>query len=325
MARANIDCASDPSKEHRTESALDIDAAVRAATFAFLDHQTTVHGEVLPRGLLAEGFQFEGRRVPLIGPQGIFKPAILPDMPLSITTTPEIEGKDRPYRDEMGPDGLLRYSYRGTDPGHRDNVGVRLAMQRRAPLIYLWGVIAGRYMPVWPVFVVQDDPARLTFSVAVDDSRIFSGVDEPDMTGVAEARRAYVTTLTLRRMHQQGFSHRVLRAYREACAVCRLRHRELLEACHILPDGHPRGEPIVPNGIALCRLHHAAYDRNILGIRPDLKIVIRTDVLHEIDGPMLRHGLQGFEGCTIQVPSRAGLRPKPEFLAERFETFRHAS
>lgn len=304
---------------------MDIDAAVRAATFAFLEEQTTIHGEVLPRGLLAEGLQFEGRRVPLMGPQGIFKPAILPDMPLSITTVPEIEGRDRPYHDEIGPDGLLRYRYRGNDPGHRDNVGLRLAMRRGAPLVYLWGVVAGRYMPVWPVFVVHDDPALLTFAVAVDDSRVISTVEEADVSSVAEGRRAYVTTITLRRMHQQGFRHRVLKAYRETCAVCRLRHRELLEASHILPDGHPLGEPTVPNGIALCKLHHAAYDRNILGIRPDLRITIRADVLHETDGPMLRHGLQGFEGATIRVPSTVGLRPNPEYLAERFEIFRRAS
>jgi hypothetical protein len=59
----------------------------------------------------------------------------------------------------------------------------------------------------------------------------------------------------------------VLRAYRDCCAVCRLRHEELLDAAHILPDGHPRGEPVVRNGLALCKLHHAAFDRHILGIR----------------------------------------------------------
>src|SRR5919197_4456221 len=48
----------------------------------------------------------------------------------------------------------------------------------------------------------------------------------------------------------------VLRAYRERCAICRLRREELLDTAHILADGHPRGAPIVPNGLALCTLHH---------------------------------------------------------------------
>jgi putative restriction endonuclease len=48
----------------------------------------------------------------------------------------------------------------------------------------------------------------------------------------------------------------------------------------------------VPNGLSLCSLHHAAFDRNILGITPDLLVDIRSDILEEIDGPVLVHGLQ---------------------------------
>jgi len=64
-----------------------------------------------------------------------------------------------------------------------------------------------------------------------------------------EARRAYVTVVTQRRVHQQSFRERMLQAYQTQCAICRRRHDELLDAAHILPDGHPRGDPIVPNGL----------------------------------------------------------------------------
>ncbi|HEV8609903.1 MAG TPA: HNH endonuclease [Thermoanaerobaculia bacterium] len=121
-----------------------------------------------------------------------------------------------------------------------------------------------------------------------------------------------------------AFRQRVLRAYRERCAVCRLTHRELLDAAHILPDEHPKGEPIVSNGLALCKLHHAAFDSYILGVRPDLTVEIRLDVLHEGDGPMLRHGLQGFQGSRIIVPSSMMQRPKSDFLAERYDLFKKA-
>jgi putative restriction endonuclease len=247
---------------------LDHDRRVRLAAFDFLTRQVQLYGEVLPRSILAEGFQFEGYRVPLLGPQGIFKPRILPEMPLTITTVPVIEGQPPPYQDAIGDTGLLIYRYRGTDPGHRDNVGLRTAMLRHVPLIYLFGTVPGQYMPVWPVYIVGDDPAELAFSVAVDDQQI-ARMQQPEQELVAEARRAYITTLTRRRLHQQTFRLRVLRAYRESCAICRLRHDELLEAAHILPDTHPLGEPTVSNGLALCKLHHAAFDRPILGIRPD--------------------------------------------------------
>jgi putative restriction endonuclease len=306
-------------------SGADLDTRVRTQAFQFLTEQTRLHGEVVPRDLLERGFDFEGRRVPLIGPQGIFKPALLAEMPISITTVPVREGEARPYDDGVGPDGFLRYRYRGTDPGHRDNQGLRLAMGRGVPLIYLYGVTPGRYMPVWPVYIVRDHPAELSFSVAVDAPYmpVMSNF-KPDPNSL-EARRAYITVLTQQRLHQQGFRERVLRAYREQCAICRLRHDELLDAAHILPDSHPKGEPIVPNGLALCALHHAAFDRNILGIRPDFIVEVRMDILREKDGPMLLHGLQGFQGKTIRRPSSRALWPRADFLAERYEEFRQAS
>jgi putative restriction endonuclease len=73
-------------------------------------------------------------------------PAILPEVPLTIRTAPADEGRARPYADEMDSEGRLRYRYRGTDPRHPDNVGLRRAMQRRLPLIYLFGVIPGQYI-----------------------------------------------------------------------------------------------------------------------------------------------------------------------------------
>jgi putative restriction endonuclease len=131
------------------------------------------------------------------------------------------------------------------------------------------------------------------------------------------ARRQYVTAVVRQRLHQHGFRERVLRAYQQCCAICRLRHDELLEAAHILPDIHPFGEPVVPNGLALCKLHHVAFDANIIGVTPDPEVTVRLDVLQEIDGPMLQHGLQGFQGRRIHVPRADDLKPNSDFLAER--------
>lgn len=256
-------------------SEADLDRQVRLAAFEFLAQQTQLHGEVLPRKILEIGFTLGGKRVPLIGPQGIFKPAILSGIPLSITTVPVVRDSPRPYNDEVGQDGLLRYRYRGTDPRHSDNAGLRRAMERGSPLIYLYGVVPGQYMPVWPVYIAADDPASLTFSVAMDDAQaaLHGASLTSDFTDTAlNARRQYITTTIRQRLHQRSFRERVLQAYQERCAICQLRHQELLEAAHILPDGHPKGEPIIPNGLALCKLHHAAFDKNILGIRPDLVI-----------------------------------------------------
>jgi putative restriction endonuclease len=302
-----------------------IDAAVRAQAFEFLQEQSAIHGDALPRDILVQGFSFRGTRVPLMGPQGIFKPAVLPDIPLSITTAPIVEGKPRPYEDEMGTGGLIKYKYRGMDPQHRENVGLRLAMQRQVPLVYFYGLVPGQYTAEWPVFIVGDDPNSLSFTVAVDDKKELRAGRVQLGDQVAEGRRLYVTAQVQQRLHQRSFRDRVLRAYRYHCSICRLRHTELLDAAHILPDGHPKGEPWVSNGLALCKLHHAAFDSNILGIRPDLVVEIRKDILAEVDGPMLAHGLQERHNQKLLVvPAHHDLRPREDFLEERYEGFRKA-
>lgn len=293
------------------------DIDIRRAAFAWLAEQMELHGQVLSRELLSAGFLYEEERIPLVSPQGIFKPRQM-TLPLSITTV-----ADGPYKDAFGP-SFLRYQYRGTDPNHRDNAGLRELIRRREPLIYFHALIKGKYLAVWPVFVVGDDPTSLTFSVAVDDALALKAhVDMSHVAedAIAEIRRGYITAVVKRRIHQAAFRERVIDAYREQCALCCLKHDELLDAAHILPDADPDGDPVVPNGIALCKLHHAAFDRFFLSVRPDYTIEIRRDVLNETDGPMLRHGLQGMHGQRIQLPVSMALRPSLELLEQRHRRF----
>jgi putative restriction endonuclease len=176
-------------------------------------------------------------------------------------------------------------------------------------------------MAQWPVYVVDDEPADLSVTVAFDDPLALApGPWDPR----DEARRRYVTRLARQRLHQAAFRERVLLAYRRTCSMCRLRHEELLDPAHILPDTHPLGLPTVSNGLALCKLHHAAFDVNIVGVRPDLVLEVRHDVLAEIDGPMLQHGLQGLQGSRLVVPHAVTNRPNPSSLEERYELFRQA-
>lgn len=295
-------------------------------TFGLLDRLRMESGGPIGWKALSRGFDFEGRRVPLVGPQGIFKPWVLREVPLSILTVPIEEGQPRPYEDEIGDDGSILYRLRGTDPEHHNNVWLRRAMLRRVPLVYFHGIREGLYSAAYPAFVTDEVPDQLAFRVEIDDVR-FAMEHQP--AGVAEAqedgRRRYVTTVACRRIHQEGFRARVLSAYSGSCAVCLLRHSELLDAAHILSDRHEKGLPLVSNGLSLCKIHHAAFDLNILGIRPDLVVEIREDILLEKDGPMLKHGLQDRHGKRLmKVPSRADKRPNTEHLEERYEQFRMA-
>lgn len=298
------------------------DKRVRLAAFRWLEEQVAVHGDVLPRTLLQHGFEIDGERVALISQPGIFKPKVLAEVPLSITTT--VHG---PYDDQMSPDGLMLYRYRGTNPEHADNAGLRKAMFEGTPLVYFHGVVPGKYVAIWPVFVVGDDRDGLMFSVAVDDHVYIDAYARATSDGTVAAepgdagRRKYVTSLVRQRLHQRGFRERVLEAYKRQCALCRLRHAELLDAAHIIPDGEPGGEPVVENGIALCKLHHAAFDGFFLGIRPDYVVEVRGDILEEQDGPMLLHGLQELHGSKILLPRSSKRRPSQDRLEVRYDRF----
>lgn len=114
-------------------------------------------------------------------------------------------------------------------------------------------------------------------------------------------------------------------AYAERCAICPLGHAQLLDAAHIIPDRDVRGTPTISNGISLCKIHHTAFDANIIGIRPDYVVQVSQPLLDEVDGPMLRHGLQAFHDRRLrELPRRRADRPDGERLEERYEEFLRA-
>jgi putative restriction endonuclease len=293
------------------------DQLIRIAAFHYLDRLRATHGEVFAWRDLQKGFEFDGTRIPLIGAAGIWKPQALTE-PISITTS----HRD-PYGDELGPDGFLSYRYQGSEARAYDNEGLRRAMNLGLPLVYFEGVARGSYAAYWPVVIVADDPATKTFTVACEDVDLMQPGLAP--TIVDDVRRRYVTRLAMQRLHQAKFRQQVLIAYRRSCSVCHLRHEELLDAAHIVGDRHERGDPVVPNGLALCKIHHAAFDANILGVRPDYVVEIRSDVLAEIDGPMLKYGLQASHGERLLVPKSTAEQPDPERLEIRYDEFRRAS
>ncbi|MFZ5869883.1 MAG: HNH endonuclease [Actinomycetota bacterium] len=123
------------------------------------------------------------------------------------------------------------------------------------------------------------------------------------------------------RLHQPEFRGRVIRAYATRCAICSLRHGELLDAAHITADSEAGGLPVVSNGLSLCKIHHSAYDARLLGISPDYTVHIDRDLLVEVDGPMLEHGIQAMHGRRLLLPGRAADWPDRDRLAARFESF----
>jgi putative restriction endonuclease len=300
----------------------DVDESIRAAAFNYVRRLQDLGGDrVLFRDL--DTFEFGGERVPLIQrPRGI---RVIPGMEaaLTILTTFRADPTDRPYEDAEGPDGYLRYKWMGTDSEARDNRALRAAMIHDRPLIWFFGVASGEYAAVLPVYVVGEESEQQQFVVAIDESMREQWTEAFDHPVDLALRREYATAQVRRRVHQRVFRGRVLSAYGSQCALCRLRHRPLLDAAHIREDRNG-GEPIVPNGVAMCAIHHRAFDNTLLGIRPDYTVEIRSDVLAEEDGPTLKHALQGLHLSTITLPRNRPSWPRPDLLEERFELFRAA-
>lgn len=257
---------------------------------------------------------------------GIWKPRQL-EAALSITTTYSPPGSKRPYEDAIHSDGRIRYKWRQSKSEEKrkddrdlpDNRALREAMRLRKPLIWFHGVGRGLYQAIFPVFLVAEEPEMQQFVVATDGTQ-----DVPVATAsvAEEALRRYVERSTLARVHQPVFRSMVMRAYETRCAVCELKHGELLDAAHIVPDSHAEGIAAVTNGLALCKIHHSAFDARILGIDPDYTVHIRRDLLDEIDGPMLRYGLQERHGQKLMaVPRARRERPDRRRLESSFERF----
>lgn len=301
---------------------MDTDLSIRLAAFNWLNQQSQFYNDVIPREKLQEGFIYNDQRISLISPQGIFKPKIM-EFPLTIATSP-----NSPYDDKLDDDTkLLKYRYRGTNPNHRDNIGLREVFKRKLPLIYLMGITPGKYMAVWPVYIVADEPGNLCFKLVLEDIAEIQRKEDYtfEVADSADGRRAYMTSIVKVRLHQKSFRERVLDAYSSQCSLCKLKHRELLDAAHIIPDEHPEGEPVISNGISLCKLHHAAFDNLFLGITPDYTIKVHKKILEEEDGPMLQHGLKGLNDSKIILPKHENEWPDRDHLDWRYKKFLKAS
>ncbi len=292
---------------------LAVESALRVAIMDWVRERAEANGGFLHRQELLD-YRVGDRDLPLIDySRGIRNPAGFSST-LSI-----VSAANGPYDDVESDDGLLHYAYRKGDPWTGDNRKLREAMTTGQPLILFRKEVANYYTPVMPVYVVDDYPEERSFIIALDEAFRFMG----DVRLLAEPQRAYAVRLAKQRLHQPAFRTRVLLAYATRCAVCILRHGSLLDAAHIVPDGNddPPGLPTTPNGLAMCKIHHAAYDQNMLGVSADYRVAINRELLAEVDGPMLQHGLQEMHGRVLTLPARRVDRPDRDRLAWRWERF----
>ena len=297
------------------------DDQIRAAAFEHIRSLIDTRGHLASVDL-ASGFVFQGERIPLVNPQrGIFKPRQMQYL-LSIRTVFPRSGRKIWYDDQRRVHGQIydgeetvEYAFMGNNPDAADNRWLREAMEMQKTLIYFLGVSPGNYQAFIPTFVTGWDARSLRANISF-------GIPGEDEMPDSAAERRYALREVKQRLHQASFRDAVITAYNGRCALSNLPEPMLLDAAHIIGDKDREfGQPIVPNGIPLSKIHHAAFDSHLIGIDPDFRIHVSKRLLDLKDGPMLE-AMKQLHHRQIHLPSRKGDYPDRSRLERRFQEFR---
>lgn len=145
------------------------------------------------------------------------------------------------------------------------------------------------------------------------------GEDAPEVS----ARSAHQYRLAkIRGASGRKFSDEVREAYKNRCAFCGAKFggiegiRSGIDAAHVLAWSK-HDLDIVQNGIALCKLHHWAFDAGILIPRKEGEdYYVRFTSLAELVDPMsmTRLGADGERIPDEWLPDDPKLRPSPQYL-----------
>ena len=300
-----------------------IDAKMRMTAFEQVQRLNDLYEGLTTNGLKT-GFYYEGNRIPLVNPQrGIFKPKRMRYL-LSIRTVFPAPGKKVWYDDQreihrriFESEDTLDYAFMGQDPNAADNQWLLEAFKNQVPVIYFLGIAPGRYQAIIPAFISGWDPNALI-------AQVVFGVPNQDKILIPQSiqERRYALRVVKQRLHQSSFREAVIAAYNGRCAVSGLPERRLLDAAHIISDKNEfMGQPVITNGLPLSKIHHSAFDSNLIGINPDYRLHVSERLLSQNDGPMLESFKQ-LNGNKLRLPTRLIDYPDRERLAFRFEEFR---
>jgi putative restriction endonuclease len=258
-------------------------------------------------------YEVDGERLPLIDAQGrgIRNPAEW-SATLSIVTSEKGRYPDA----EIAP-GVWAYPLAVDKHGRSDPSNQKLLRAHHAgvPVLFFYKPIPKQYLLIGLVYVTAVDMGAMTATVELAERAEFGSAVE------AEIERVWIDRLVRTRLHQPRFRVIVMDAYASRCAICALPEASLLDAAHIRGDTDPNGQAVVANGLALCSIHHRAYDAKSIGIDEDYRLHVSPRLLAMKDGPVLLHAIQGIEGKLLAVLPERKKRPDPYRLELTYKEF----
>lgn len=183
------------------------------------------------------------------------------------------------------------------------------------------GEIAVAFRPEFLAeYALNATSLHLTGKAAADMSLLntLDTLTEAQIVAVKNHERQTVLAQIARKYRAADFRKRVLGAYKHRCAACGVQ-LELIDAAHIIPVAAAASTDETKNGIALCKLHHTAFDRNLLSFDERYKIEISDSEVSRLTAANLVGGLKEFMQhlrTAIILPNDRRDYPPPQYIAE---------
>lgn len=158
------------------------------------------------------------------------------------------------------------------------------------------GELAVAFRPELLVDYILNSRALHQQGITATDLSLLNDLDsvQPgDLANVSTTERKLIITTITKRYRAVDFRARVLGAYQHQCAVCGVQLK-LVDAAHIVPVASDLSTDETMNGIALCKLHHFAYDRNLISFDVDYSIEVSSTEESRLAAANLAGGIKTF-------------------------------
>jgi len=194
----------------------------------------------------------------------------------------------------------------------------------RQPLVREFGRIFARFTNGFDQLVAQPENRRRMREALV--SRYFPRHAAQLLGGPSPAKPEPEDLKVAEDSHDYGrssaFRRKILEVYDHQCAACGLRIRlpethdiSFIDAAHLVPFSETRNDHPT-NGLALCKNHHWAMDRDLLAPGPDLRWHVASVIEpRRSNGERALHELGG---QSVLLPKDRAFHPDETGLAWRF-------
>jgi len=140
-------------------------------------------------------------------------------------------------------------------------------------------------------------------------------INTEDILITDHVRKTAIVSVS-KKLRDVSFRKRVLTAYTSRCAVCGIQLR-LVDAAHIIPVYHENSTDETRNGLALCALHHRAYDQSLMTVWEDYSVKLNNQQIEHLEKGNEAGGLENFAQSLlpkIRLPSSVSDQPAVAYI-----------